>query len=329
MITSWQVSPGTSRPCHSDERAEEAGVRVLDELLGELGQLRVALGERGQVRQARRAPPRPRSRRRAGRRRGPSVRPSSGVDELADLVELGLAEAVAAGRRQVAGDVEDGLLAVVERRADVDALPRQRVVGVGGGDRWPTRSVGLRPSEVATAPKSPPSISVALVKTTVLSVSSLSRIGPHTCSGATWSRAGMRSRASLEPQHVGLGAGGHPLGVDEDLLHHALGLGAAGVGLAVAAGLAREGRQAGAGGVAHQRPGRRRAAAGTWSMRPGGVASIASASCSAASSRSPAGSPSTVGASARPAGGPLDVGHAELVGGRLGDPGGRARGPRR
>ena len=40
--------------------------------------------------------------------------------------------------------------------------------------------------------KSPPSIRVALVNTTVLSDSSLSRIWPHTCSGATCSRGGMR-----------------------------------------------------------------------------------------------------------------------------------------
>ena len=49
---------------------------------------------------------------------------------------------------------------------------------------------------VATALKSPPSISVALVKTTVLSESSLSRIGPHTSSGATQSRGGNRSPPS-------------------------------------------------------------------------------------------------------------------------------------
>ncbi len=87
---------------------------VLDELLGELGQLRVALGERGQVGQARphglgrglcSAPGREQTERAA----------LEGVDEVADLVELRGAEAVAAGLRQVAGDVEDRLLAVVER----------------------------------------------------------------------------------------------------------------------------------------------------------------------------------------------------------------------
>ena len=49
---------------------------------------------------------------------------------------------------------------------------------------------------MATALKSPPSIRVALVKTTVLSDSSLSRIWPHTCSGATQSRGGIRSPPS-------------------------------------------------------------------------------------------------------------------------------------
>lgn len=56
-----------------------------------------------------------------------------------------------------------------------------------------------------------------------------------------------------EPEHVGLRTGGHALGVGEDLLHHPLGLGASGVALArLAARLAREGRQAGARGVAHE-----------------------------------------------------------------------------
>ena len=48
-----------------------------------------------------------------------------------------------------------------------------------------TFSDGLSPKLEATALKSPPSRSVALVKTASLSVSSLSRIGPHTWSGAT------------------------------------------------------------------------------------------------------------------------------------------------
>ena len=59
-----------------------------------------------------------------------------------------------------------------------------------------TRSAGLSPMETAIAEKSPPSISVAEVNTAVVSLSSLSRIGPQTCSGATHSRGGMRSPPS-------------------------------------------------------------------------------------------------------------------------------------
>ena len=48
-----------------------------------------------------------------------------------------------------------------------------------------TRSAGLSPNELATASKSPPSLSVAEVKIAVFSASSFSRIGPATSSGAT------------------------------------------------------------------------------------------------------------------------------------------------
>ena len=81
---------------------------------------------------------------------------------------------------------------------------------------------------MATAVKSPPSRSVALVNTASLSVSSLSRIGPDTWSGAT-QRCGGRllgpPGALGHPQHVALGVGRHPLHGGEHLLHHPLGLG--------------------------------------------------------------------------------------------------------
>ena len=53
---------------------------------------------------------------------------------------------------------------------------------------------------VATELKSPPSIRVAEVNTTVFSVSSLSRSGPHTCSGATqsWLPPRFRSRSASQ-----------------------------------------------------------------------------------------------------------------------------------
>src|SRR5207342_1825815 len=53
----------------------------------------------------------------------------AGVDQLGDLVELGRAEAIAAGWRQVARDVEDRLPAVVEGTADVEPAPGQYAVG--------------------------------------------------------------------------------------------------------------------------------------------------------------------------------------------------------
>ena len=178
---------GHVEPLPEREGAEQGGVRVVDELPGQLGQLGVALGQRGEVRQPLAD----------GLRRGlggpatgeqPECPALAGVDQRDDLVELGLPQPVAAGRRQVTGDVEDRLLAVVERAADVDATPRENAVGalvalLGRGDVDVLRR--LEPELEATALKSPPSRSVALVKTASLSVSSLSRIGPQTWSGAT------------------------------------------------------------------------------------------------------------------------------------------------
>ena len=55
------------------------------------------------------------------------------LDQGRDLVELGLdAGPVAAGRRQVRGDVEDARLGVLERRADVQTTPRGVVAQAPG-----------------------------------------------------------------------------------------------------------------------------------------------------------------------------------------------------
>jgi hypothetical protein len=89
-------------------------VRVVDELPGQLRQLGITLRERGQVGE-------PLTNSLGGGLGGPAAgeeserAPFGGVHEFDDLVDLRGAEAVAAGRRQVAGDVEDRLLAVVER----------------------------------------------------------------------------------------------------------------------------------------------------------------------------------------------------------------------
>ena len=193
----------------------------------------------------------------AARRRGeqPEGAAVGGVDQLDDLVELGLPEPVAAGRRQVAGDVEDRLLAVVERRADVDARataarssPLRRP-----GSPSTTRSAGLSPTLVATALKSPPSISVALVNTTVLSVSSLSRIGPHTWSGATHSRGGIRSPPSASQSTSASTSAAIRSAVTNTSCTEPLAWVRPASRVAVGVGLLGVGRQAGARGVADQR----------------------------------------------------------------------------
>ena len=92
MMTSWQVVPGTSTPCHSREGAEQARVLVVDETPGEFGQLRVALAQDGQLRELlagvhrsrlrrpargerpKRDRPRPRPARRSRRGRSPTAR---------------------------------------------------------------------------------------------------------------------------------------------------------------------------------------------------------------------------------------------------------------
>ena len=243
-----------------------------------------------------------------------------GVDQLDDLVELRLRRArrgrAAAGAGRRTGSPAGRSRTGCRRRGRATAARRRRARR--SVEPSTTRSVGLSPTLVATAAKSPPSISVARVKTTVLSVSSLSRIGPHTWSGATQSCGGSRSPPSVSQSTSVSSVGGHPLGGREHLLHRALGLGAAGVGLAarVALGVRRE---AGPGGVAHQRPARRRAPRARVSIRPGRASSIARA-------QRVAGVGEVVGLVAldvplRPPGGPLDLGRGQLVGGGLGDPG--------
>ena len=96
--------------------------RSTRELARELGQLGLSLREGGQVWQPLADPDRG-GLGGAARREQAEGAPLGGIDELGDLVELGLTEPVAAGRGQVLGDIEDRLLAVVERRPDVDAPP--------------------------------------------------------------------------------------------------------------------------------------------------------------------------------------------------------------
>ena len=105
---------GDVQPLPERERAEERGVRVGDELSGQLGQLGVTLREGGQVRQ-RLADVLGGGLRGTAAGEQPEGAAVGGVDQLGDLVEVRLRQAVATGGREVAGDVEDRLLAVVER----------------------------------------------------------------------------------------------------------------------------------------------------------------------------------------------------------------------
>ena len=221
--------PRHVEPLPQRQGAEQAGVRVLDELLGQLGQLRVALGEGRQVGQPL-AHDLGRGLGRAARGEQPEGAPAGGVDQLADLVELGLPEAVAAGRRQVAGDVQDRLLAVVERRPDVDPAPGQHVAGAATAPSTLGRLEAERGGdgvEVAAEHQGRAGEDDGLVGEQLVA-----HRPPHLQRRDVQPRGDAVARL-VEPQHVALEVGRHPLGVDEDLLHHALGLGAAGVAVAV------------------------------------------------------------------------------------------------
>ena len=122
MTTSWQAGPGTSTPCHSDSvpNRQVAGVarRTARTSVGGLV-LALAAGL-GDVRAAR-ASPRPRPRRPRIEENSPRVRPPAARTSASSSSSVCGRDAVAAGRRQVLGDVEDRLPRVVERAADVEA----------------------------------------------------------------------------------------------------------------------------------------------------------------------------------------------------------------
>ena len=294
---------------------------VLDELLGQLGQLGVALGQDRQVGQT---PPQVLGGRlgRAARGEQPQRAAVGGVDEFGDLVELGLHQAVAAGRREVPGDVEDALAAVVEGRADVDAAPRQDPVALGDRPAADDPLRGLQAhrggdrGEVSAEHQRRRGHHDRLVREQLVA-----HLPPHLQRGHAQPRRGALP-ALGEPQHVGLQVGGHPLGDGEDVLHRPLGLLTAGVALALPRLLLRERRHARTRGVADQlqrvaqllgqhleaargRGGHRVA------QRLTGVGEVVG------------GVARSLGRDvlARTAGRPLHVGGRELVGRRLGHPG--------
>ena len=230
-------------------------MRIADELARQLGQLRVALRQCGQMRQ-----------RLAdvlgGGLRGPPAREQSqsaavgGVDQLGDLVEVRLGQPDPARRGQVLGHVEDRLLAVVERRPHVEALPgavRSVVVlrRIRPGDAGAQPERGGDRVEVAAELERGGGEDGRLLGEQLL---------PH--------RPGDLERGDTEeevaaavavgaplrdPEDVLLRARCHPLGCLEQVLGPALRLRRGGVPLARARRrLLREGRDEGAGSVADQ-----------------------------------------------------------------------------
>ena len=174
------------------------------------------------------------------------------------------------------GDVQDRLPAVVERRADVEARATASVVvGPALGCAVEDPLGRLEPDAVATAAKSPPSISVAEVKTTVLSASSLSRIGPHTWSGATQSRGGMPLGALGEPEHVGVESAAIRSAVAKISCTAPLAWVSAGVALVRASPSLGKRRDQRAGGVADQRERVGELARARGRCGPGSASSIA------------------------------------------------------
>ncbi len=151
-------------------------------------------------------------------------------------------------------------------------------------------------------------------------MSSLSRIGPHTCSGATREVRRPGVAALGHPEHVGVGVGRHPLGGREDLLDHPLGLGEPGVRVVPGRALLllRVRRDAGPRAVAHQH--QRVAQRVGHGVDPAGLEVVDRGA------QHVAGVGEVVGLAAldvalRALGRAVDVGGVELVGRRLGHPG--------
>ena len=111
------------------ERAEQTGLRVGGEGLDQLAEGLLALEQDRLVEPAAQL---------LGRGLGgphggeEAERAAAGrLHQLGELVHHVAAGAFAAGRRQMAGDIEDALLRIVEGRADVEALPLRDVLALG------------------------------------------------------------------------------------------------------------------------------------------------------------------------------------------------------
>ncbi len=228
-----------------------------------------------------------------------------GVDQLGDLVEVGLGQAVAARGRQVSGHVEDRLLAVVERRADVEPLPGRPPVLRRQPER---RRHGV---EVAAQLEGGRGEHGRLLRQQPVAhrAGDLERSDRQVVAAAV-------ALPLAQPEHVLVGAGRHPLGGHEDLLRPALGLRHPGVRRV--ARLARERRDEGARRVADQGEGvgellglpvdpARRTRLEVVPQRLARVREVVGLGL--------------LDVPLRAAGGPVDVTRGQLVGRRLGDPG--------
>ena len=232
MITSWQVAPGTSTPCHSDSVPNRLVASSATNRRVSSRELGVALAEDRQLRQLLADVHRRRLGRPSGREQpqGPAAR---GPDQLGDLghrrrpTARPARAAAASGRRR--GCPAGGSRTASRRRDPATARPvvvrRRPSPGGPHGGRAVVVPVPLAQPEPSwpTPAKSPPSFSVAEVSTVVRS--------PNTCARIS---AGHRQRRHPglppapfplgHPDHVVLRQRGHPLGDVEDLLHGGRGL---------------------------------------------------------------------------------------------------------
>ena len=243
MITSWQVAPGTSMPCHSERvpnrlacssamnrRVSSGSWASPWHSTFSLGSSRADVDRGGLGRPARAEQP----------QRAPTGRP----DQLGDLGQRRLGQPVPARRRQGPGDVADALLPVRERRPHVQAAPRHGrvlapvLLAIQVVDRMPVRLVVPfgRPQADAGGQRGE------------LPAELQGRRGEHDGLGPEDRRShqpGHRQRRDPDlpaqpfpvgdPDHVVLGQAGHPLGDVEDLPDRRRGLPPLGVALVLAA----------------------------------------------------------------------------------------------
>ena len=140
MTASWSAPPGRPRPATATG-CEQAARLVLGEPADQFGGGVVALAEQRRAELA----AQPFAACRAARiEEQPEGAAARRRDQLAQFGQVGLGQAVPAGRGQMAGDVQDGAAGMVERRSDVQA-GQARPCGAGSsGGPGPPRGPGAR-----------------------------------------------------------------------------------------------------------------------------------------------------------------------------------------